>query len=616
MTTEYKKLEDYGLIGNLETCALVGCDGSIDWCCFPHLESASVFAAILDTDKGGRFQIQPLEPFESQQSYRDTTNLLETTFRTSAGTIRLTDFMPASNDSAYERRRIIFRRLQSLGGSVRIRVDFDPRFDYGRGLPSWEEAAGGVVARWHDQTLFLQGSVPWQFDRGYAHAAFTLADGQVSWFVLRYGGSEGVTEQACEETLQQTERFWLGWAHRCDRSPCVLDGPWHALTTRAGLVLKLLTHPESGAIAAAPTTSLPEAIGGVRNWDYRYAWIRDASFTVQALHNLGHAREARAYFRWLRGLWRSCSGRKTPAELQIMYGLHGETKLDEYELVHLSGYRNSAPVRIGNGAARQKQLDIYGELVNVLFETTRYGEEISVEDWEFIRRIADHVCQIWDTPDAGIWEVRGRPQHFTYSKLMCWVALDRCIRIAEGRGFQAPLGRWRRQRAAIRTAILERGFHRGLNSFVQALDSDALDATSLLIPAMGFLPADDPRVQGTIQATLDRLTVNGLVYRYNGDDGLPGGEGTFLLCTFWLVDALALCGRREEAENIYLGAVKYASPLGLFAEEVDPATGGQLGNFPQAFSHLGLINSALYLNRQRGIEPVGQGLVGLGSSPE
>lgn len=299
-----------------------------------------------------------------------------------------------------------------------------------------------------------------------------------------------------------------------------------------------------------------------------------------------------------------------------MYGLHGEADLKERELDHLGGYRNSAPVRIGNAAAKQKQLDIFGELVNVFFEISRYGETISAVEWQFIRDLADHVCRVWDTPDAGIWEVRGQPQHFTYSKLMCWVALDRAIRMAEGNSLPAPLTSWRATRKTIRQAILDRAFDRTLNTFVQAFDSNVLDATSLLIPAMGFLPAADPRVQGTIESTLQRLAVDGLVYRYNGDDGLPGGEGTFLLCTFWLVDALALSGRVQEAEDLFMGALQYASPLGLLAEEVDPGTGELLGNYPQAFSHLGLINSALYLNRLKGIEPLGVELVGLSDSEE
>ncbi len=340
----------------------------------------------------------------------------------------------------------------------------------------------------------------------------------------------------------------------------------------------------------------------MRNWDYRFAWIRDASLTVQALYNLGHTEEALSYFRWLRGLCGTFSARDDYFDIQVMYSLHGDSDLEERELNHLSGYRNSAPVRIGNAAARQRQLDVYGELVSAFYETRRYGEEISQNDWRFISKITNAACRMWKTKDSGIWEVRGGPRHFTYSKLMCWAALDRAIQMAEKQGFEAPLARWKKTRRQIRQAIIEHGFSQKLNSFVQAFDSEALDATSLLIPIMGFLPADDPRVEGTIDATFNHLTENGLVYRYREDDGLPGTEGTFVLCTFWLVDALIQSGQLEKAEELFLGVLDHTSPLGLFAEEIDPASGHQLGNYPQAFSHIGLMSSALRLGWARATE--------------
>jgi GH15 family glucan-1,4-alpha-glucosidase len=366
---------------------------------------------------------------------------------------------------------------------------------------------------------------------------------------------------------------------------------------RSGLVLKLLTHHETGAICAAPTTSLPEEIGGSRNWDYRFNWIRDASFTVQALKNAGHVKEAKNNLKWFMDI---CKGAHEPRDIQIMYGLHGEADLEEIELPHLSGYRNSRPVRIGNGAAKQKQLDIYGELLNAFYETTQYRGVVSRGDWGYVMKILDYVCDVWNTTDAGIWEVRSGAQHFVYSKLMCWVAIDRGIKIAELSNFEAPIGRWDKCREDIKNAILQRGFNKKLNSFVQSFDSETLDATSLLIPIRGFLPFDDDRVQGTIDAALKGLTTkNGLVYRYKGEDGLPGSEGAFVLCSFWLVDVLALSGRVEEAEDVFNNLLKYISPLGLFAEEIDPETGEQLGNFPQAFSHIGLVNSALYLGKTK-----------------
>ena len=623
----YKKLNDYGLIGNLETCALVGRDGSIDWLCFPHLESSSVFAAILDLRKGGHFQIRPKEHFESQQAYLEGTNILRTSFRAPSGSATVTDFMPIMGQpgAAPGEHRAVLRKLTCSQGRMALTVLFQPRFDYARASATLESLEGGIVAGWQDQGLFLQAPCALQIEHGQAQGELVLSEGESRWFVLQYGEGaaqwfvppygeqRAMSAQACEALLEKTSKYWLNWVHRCEPSQCIFEGPWHEQVVRSGLALKLLTHPETGAIAAAPTTSLPEAIGGVRNWDYRYAWIRDTSFTVQALYNLGHVQEAQDYFRWLRMLYLPHTQYSDPSKIQIMYGLHGNPALEEQELDQLSGYRNSAPVRIGNAAARQKQLDIYGELINAFYETTRYGEEPAPADWQFICRIADYVCQVWDTKDAGIWEVRGAPRHFTYSKLMCWVALDRTLKMAQSRGFAAPPDRWETTRETIRQAILERGFSRKLNSFVQSFDSEALDATSLLIPKLGLLPYQDPRAQGTIEATLSELTVNGLVHRYREDDGLSGGEGAFVLCTFWLVDALVLSGRVQQAEELFSGVLDYSSPLGLLAEEIDPVLREQLGNYPQGFSHIGLINSALYLGRVKGRTPKGPELCGLSS---
>ena len=605
METQYKRLEDYGLIGNLATCALVGRDGSIDWCCFPHLESPSVFAAILDIRKGGHFHIRPLGHGGGDQTYVANTNVLRTTFQTSTGTATLTDFMPVK-DHTDPQHQSLLRKVSCSQGSVELEIEFQPRFHYARVVPNLEAAPQGTIALWEDHLLYLQSFHPLLRDEGAARAALTLSKGQTQWFVLKYGDSSPVTQTECDRLLDSTTRFWSDWAHHCGEDRCVFRGPWHDYVVRSSLVLKLLTHPETGAIAAAPTTSLPEVIGGVRNWDYRFAWIRDASFTVQSLYSLGHVAEALQYFRWLKSLCREFQDRDDHLHMQVMYGLHGEQDLEESILDHLSGYRDSAPVRVGNAAAEQLQLDVYGELVNAFYETRRYGEDITHDDWDFVRKIVNTAYQTWNTEDSGIWEVRGGPRHFTHSKLMCWVALDRSIKLADKYAFEAPLDDWKRTRQEIREAILERGFNEKLNSFVQSFDSKVLDATSLLIPVMGFLPPDDPRVEGTLRATLEHLTSDGLVYRYLGDDGLPGQEGAFVLCTFWLVDALVLAGELQKAEELLLGLLDHISPLGLLAEELDPVSGQQLGNFPQAFSHIGLMNSALRLGwalaKQRAIE--------------
>jgi len=608
MTEKYKKLEDYGIIGNLDTCALISRDGSIDWCCFPHIESPSVFAAILDIDKGGHFWVKPKGKFESQQLYIEKTNILKTKFNTPSGALDIADFMPVevAEGKTLHKHQAILRKITCSKGRVELELSFKPRFDYGRVVPSLELVEAGIAASRQNQKLFLQSPFSLSISNDEVVGRFNVNRGETRWFVLRYGNSKPLSPEECEEHLNKTAQYWASWVHRCESSKCVFGGPWHDLMVRSGLILKLSTHPSSGALIAAPTTSLPEEIGGVRNWDYRFAWIRDASFTVQALYNLGHIQEAMDYLRWLRNI---CTGKET-SEIQIMYGLHGELDLEEQELEHLSGYLNSHPVRIGNAAAKQRQFDIYGELINAFYETSRYGESISPADWQFIKNICDYVCTIWNKEDSGIWEVRSSPKHFTYSKIMCWVALDRCIKIAEKRGFVGPIDGWEKVRNQMQQAILERGFSRKRNSFVQSFNSEVLDATSLLIPIMGFLPFNDSHIIGTIEATMEGLIVNGLVNRYEGDDGLPGREGAFVLCTFWLVDALALSGQVDKAEEIFTGLLKYISPLGLFAEEIDPISGEQLGNFPQAFSHIGLINSALYLGiakgrKQMGPEPLG-----------
>jgi alpha,alpha-trehalase len=606
----YKNLEAYGLIGNLETTAHVGNDGSIDWLCTPHLESPSVFGAILDFETGGSFSIRPPGSHTGTQSYIERTNVLQTVFGTQTGEVRLTDFMPPLFDGTEPTNepRALFRKVECTGGSADVEILFSPRFDYARVVPVFDTEGDTIVAQGGNQKLFLCSHRRLKMLPQGVRGSFTMQKGETVWLILSYDSHCSYGAGECEDVLGRTIRYWRTWAHDCDTRTCVFQGPWHDLVVRSGLTLKLLTHPATGAIAAAPTTSLPEEIGGVRNWDYRYAWIRDSSFTAQALYDLGHTSEALEYFHWFH---RICENKTHPSEIQIMYGLHGDTELPEEILGHLSGYRNSRPVRIGNGAAKQRQLDIYGELIEAYFETCRYEKGIPPESWSLLCRIIDYVCDIWDTPDYGIWEVRSEPKHFTHSKLMCWVAVDRGIRMAKYGGFKAPLDRWKKTRERIRSAILERGFNAKMNSFVQDFDSEFLDATALLIPLMEFLHVGDPRVQGTIEAIRNTLSHNGLIYRYNGDDGLPGGEGSFLLCTFWLVDVLALSGRVDEAVELYEKILGYRSPLGLFAEEFDATEKIHLGNYPQGFSHIGLINSALYIGKAKGLTQIGPEPLGL-----
>jgi len=615
MENGYKNIEEYGLIGNLDTCALVGNDASIDWLPVPHLESPSIFTSILDSNEGGNFSIQPAGRFTSEQSYIEQTNVLQTYFITEHGKLNVTDFMPPLYDEGVNNsnRWALFRKIKCEEGEVETNILFNPRFHYARVVPLFGDHAVGLKITDGDFNIYLQAELEFELEQNSARVQRTFKKGDEVWLVLMWGDDSYVPFDECENMLARTIQYWREQAHVCDTDPCVFEGPWHDLVIRSGLTLKLLSHPSTGAIAAAPTTSLPEEIGGVRNWDYRFAWIRDASFTIQALYNIGYRQPALDYFHWIQNI---CSAMEDPETFRIMYTLHGEHIDGEEVIEHLAGYKNSKPVRVGNAAAIQKQHDIYGELISAYYDTIRYERDLTENDWKMIRIIADHVCQIWDTPDSGIWEVRSDPKHFTYSKIMCWVALDRSIRIAEHYGFTCPLEKWKSVRDDIRDAILTQGFNPRLNSFVQAFDEEYLDATSLLIPVLGFLPFSDPRVQGTIDATIKYLSNNGFVFRYNGPDGIAGGEGSFVLCTFWLVDALALSGRIEEAEEIFKRVISFAGPLGLFAEEIDPVTGKHLGNYPQGFSHIGLINSALYIGKAKGRGHVGPEPIGMSQENE
>ena len=594
-------IEEYGVIGNLETCAHVSREGSIDWCCFPAVDSSSVFTRILDWEDGGHWEIQPVDEFESSQAYVDETNVLRTTFTTDDGRATVTDFMLVV-EHAYDAetpKQAIFRRLAGESGRVDVAIECAPVLDYAREVPDVERDGTRAVID-HEEQLVLTGLPPLELEKNVATGTISIDEGDERWFALEYGTTKPAEDVEHGVVLEETIEYWRDWVHGEPDAAiqrALLEGRWADDVIRSSLLLKLLAFEETGAICAAPTTSLPEEIGGVRNWDYRYNWLRDAAFTIQALYKTGHERETRAYLDWFLELCR----RHDPSDLQPMYGLRGDPVPEEEELEHLSGYRNSTPVRTGNAAKDQRQLDVYGEVVDAVYETTRRGETITADDWDAVRPIVDHVCDVWEQPDSGIWEVRSEPQHFVYSKVMCWVGLDRGIRIVETTPFDGPIARWREHRDAIEETVLERGYNESLGSFVRSFEERTkLDATSLLIPITGFLPFDDARVQGTIDTTIERLvTEDGLVDRYEGSDGVAGGEGAFLLCSFWLVDALALSGRVDEAISVYEDVRSFTNSLGLLSEEVDPSTGAHLGNTPQAFSHIGLINSALYLESVR-----------------
>ena len=591
----YPPIEAYGLIGNRRTCALVGPDGGIDWFPYPHLESPSIFAAILDTDRGGRFRISPIGAYESSQRYRDRTNVLETTFRTADGTATVTDLLPPMELDHLA--KVIYRRVACTGGAVDLEIEFEPRFDYGRVDPTMSSTDRGVLATGEDVRTVLESPVSLDIGEGRATGGLALEDGDEAWVLLRCSGAEDADADP-EGALADTAAYWDDWVHDCETTDeCVFDGAWHDLVVRSELLLKLLTHAESGATAAAPTTSLPEDIGGVRNWDYRYNWLRDAGFTVQALANLGHVDAAESYFDWFIGLYQA----DTPSELQPLYGLHGDADLEEEELDHLAGYRDSRPVRVGNGAADQRQLDVYGELLLAVDEMLQYDRRLSADEWGTVRGIVEYVREVWTEPDAGIWEVRDGPKQFVYSKVMCWVALDRGIDIATTDGYEAPLDAWRETRDDIRETVLDRGYDDDIGAFVQSYDGSTLDATALLLPVVGFLPFEDDRFRGTIDAVEDRLASDDVfVRRYDGSDGLPGEEGAFVMCSCWLVDALVLSGRVAEGRDRFENLLEYVNDLDLLAEELDPDTGRYLGNYPQAFSHIGLVNSALYLGYAAG----------------
>jgi GH15 family glucan-1,4-alpha-glucosidase len=667
----YRPIGQYGAIGDCRTAALVGPDGSIDWCCMPHFDSPALFLRLLDADRGGSFRVGPVDARTATMSYLPGTNILETQFETPEGRLRLVDSMPVrprephrhlierlvnllpggqhslrtelereiGNDVAAAHR--INRLVTCLSGALTVEVALNVTFDYAREsagvtpLPVGAGAFGAVLSGAGQYLAFLvrrlsshlpaQKSAPLALEDGDASALrlrIPLKAGERIIALVNYARDEAEAHALLGELvghdfdadLDETVRFWRDWS-----SQCRYDGPYQQAVLRSALALKLCTFEPTGAIVAAPTTSLPEQIGGVRNWDYRYTWLRDSAFTLGALGELGYYDEARDYFHFLHDLQIRCAD-----NLRIMYSIHGQSgaQLTEQDLDHLEGYRGSRPVHVGNGAAEQCQLDVYGELLDAAYSYIHedgYREEHrkiepSHDLRDLSRIIARYVVAHWQDLDRGIWEVRGAPRAFVYSRAMCWVALDRACKLAGAHGHYRRLPRWTRTRDLIRADILEHGYNETLGSFTQAYGDDVLDAANLRLPLVGFLPADEPRMRSTIDVTGQGLAgPDGVLYRYRpagggsvsgpspigglADDGLPGSEGAFLACTFWLIHDLCHLGHIEEAREHFERMLTYASPLGLFSEEVDLASGEMLGNYPQAFTHIGLINSAVTIER-------------------
>lgn len=600
------------MIGNLRTVALVGINGSIDWLCLPRFDSPSVFCAILDDKIGGRFRVAPLgDDLRHKQYYWPDTNVLVTRFLSSDGVGQVTDFMPAGNLPDSTNRHQLIRRVQTVRGRLTYRMDCHPAFNYARTPHQVNLHAEGATFSTPELILGLRSSHPLTAHDLGVSCEFTLEEGQSATFVFGCVDEAGncaslLTDAQAEDLRVRTIEFWRDWL-----SQCTYRGRWREMVQRSALTLKLLTYEPTGAIVAAPTCSLPEGIGGERNWDYRYTWIRDAAFTLYGLLRIGFTQEATAFMGWLENRAEEPMG-ATP--LQIMYGIDGRHELKEEILDHLEGYRGSSPVRIGNGAWNQLQLDIYGELLDSVYLYNKHGSPISYRLWCHLRSMVNWLCDNWKRPDEGIWEVRGGQQNFVYSRLMCWVAFDRAIRLADKRSFPADRKRWLEVRDEIYEEIMTKGWNRDLQAFVQSYGSDCLDASNLMMSLVFFLSPSDPRNLKTLEATLRSpheggLVANSLVYRYNGGqtvDGLKGEEGTFNICTFWLVEALTRAGKTdrhqlERARLVFEEMLGYANHLGLYSEETGPS-GEALGNFPQAFTHLALISAAYNLDQALGSE--------------
>ena len=602
----YKPIEDYGIIGDLHTAALVGTDGSIDWCCLPHFDSPSVFGALVDENRGGYFKIASADEAVTRQQYHPETNVLLTYFSAPDGVVLLEDFMPVSGlmgpTNEPHKPRII-RRVHGIRGTVRMRLECFPAPDYARGKVRVVQSKNDVAFESDSgQSLGLTLPEPCQVTirPGGVVSEFDVSAEESLCFVVGLVDGDGappsLSDEQAQRQLDHTRDFWRRWIARC-----TYRGRWRETVQRSVLTLKLLTFAPTGAIVAAPTCSLPEIVGGSRNWDYRYTWLRDAAFTVYAFMRVGLTAEAEQFMMWIEARCAELAENGTP---KIMYRLDGGRSIDEETLSHLEGYRGSRPVRVGNSAQHQLQLDIFGDLMDSIYLYNKYGSPISHDLWVALSSLLDWVAANWEQPDEGIWEVRGGRKQFVFSKLMCWVALDRGLRLADKRSFPANRELWLRERDAIYEAIMTRGWNPERNAFVQAFGSDSLDAANLLMPLVFFISPTDPRMLSTIDAVMRDLTSDGRVQRYDvndaAEDGLGGqDEGSFNMCTFWLVEALTRAGRLDEARFMFERMLGHANHLGLFSEQLGP-TGEALGNFPQAFTHLSVVSAAYNLDRALG----------------
>lgn len=596
----YLPVAEHGLIGDLRSVALVGTDGTIDWYCCPAFDAPSVFASILDAERGGSFQLSAAGPAKTKQFYFPDTNVLITRFFTEDGVGEVQDFMPIRGEKVEAERHRLIRRVLCVRGSVVFRTRVAPRFDFGARPHTLRMDGGVAVFESAELSLSLTATVPMEADGPDARAEFKLAEGESAVFALDQVGGE-VAPRRCprieaEDQFDATVKYWRRWL-----SQSKYRGRWREMVHRSALTLKLLTYAPTGAIVAAPTTSLPEQPGGERNWDYRYVWVRDAAFCVYALLRLGFTGEAEAFMNFVTRHISPGDGHAS-GPLQIMYGIDGRTDLTEHELPHLEGHEGSAPVRVGNAAAEQLQLDIYGALIDSIYLYDKWARPISSAQWDDVCALVDWVCEHWDQPDEGIWETRGGRKNFLYSRLMCWVAIERAIRMANRRGLPADLTRWRETRDIIYRRIHSRGWSEKRQAFTQYEDGEVLDAAVLMMPLTKFIAPTDPKWLSTLDALTEELVSDSLVYRYDPEaspDGLRGDEGTFSICSFWYVEAMVHAGRVDEARLAFEKMLTYANHLGLYAEEISH-TGEQQGNFPQAFTHLALISAAFNLDRALG----------------
>lgn len=593
-------LEDYAMIGDLHTAALVGRNGSLDWLCLPRFDSPACFAALLGNKENGRWQIAPEKGWNRvRRHYRDETLILETEFHTDTGVVAVIDFMPHAGPRD---RTDVIRLVEGRAGTVAMSTEMIFRFDYGHIVPWVRRSEDGISAIAGPDALRIRTPVELHGEEAHTIGRFEVTAGKTVPFILTCFRSHEPAPDPIDtiRQLRETEQWWREWSARCG-----YEGVWRSAVTRSLITLKALTYNPTGGIVAAPTTSLPELPGGSRNWDYRYCWIRDAAFTLYALLLAGYRAEATAWREWL---LRSVAG--TPDQLQTLYGVAGERRLSEFELADLAGYEDSRPVRVGNTAAKQFQLDVYGELMDA-FHVARAHEVKSMDDaWALQQALIEFLESNWDKPDEGIWEVRGPRRHFTYSKVMAWVAMDRAVKAVERFRLDGPADRWRALRDEIHADVCRRGFNEKRNSFVQYYGGTTLDGALLLLPLIGFLPPDDERISGTVEAIRKDLVRDGLVRRYNSDsevDGLDGGEGVFLACTFWLADNLAMAGRHDEASELFERLLDLRNDVGLLSEEYDPGSARLVGNFPQAFSHIALINTAYNLTPDRRAHSPGTG---------